>query len=102
MKPYLTKSPENVSTEVGSTVRFSCAAVGLPRPEVSWVKQDGKMSPARTEVEDRSQLKIRSVSSSDAGKYVCRAENIAGAISAAAFLRILSKEPHKFPSLFFS
>ena len=34
VKPYLAKAPENVSTDAGSTVRFSCAVDGVPRPKV--------------------------------------------------------------------
>ena len=34
VKPYLAKAPENVSTDAGSTVHFSCAVEGVPRPKV--------------------------------------------------------------------
>ena len=91
MKPYLAKAPENVSSDAGSTVRFTCAADGLPKPEVVWVKQGSKLSPGRSEVEERSVLRIRGVTSEDAGEYRCHAENIAGAIEASAFLQIQSK-----------
>ena len=144
VKPYLAKAPENVSTDAGSTVRFSCAVDGVPRPKVFhllyifhffylifpfsshlshlpilltsisstipylfshqnkyltspmpkvvWVKAGSKLSPGRTEVEDRAVLRIRGVTASDAGEYRCAAENIAGAIEASAFLQIQSEK----------
>ena len=131
VKPYLAKAPENVSTDAGSTVRFSCAVDGVPRPKVVhlhffylilpssshlshqpfhtsfltisrispipclkvvWVKAGSKLSPGRTEVEDRAVLRIRGVTASDAGEYRCAAENIAGAIEASAFLQIQSEK----------
>ena len=56
-----------------------------------WVKAGSKLSPGRTEVEDGAVLKIRGVTSSDAGEYRCAAENIAGAIETSAFLQIQSE-----------
>ena len=57
-----------------------------------WVKAGSKLSPGRTEVEDRAVLRIRGVTSNDAGEYRCAAENIAGAIEASAFLQIQSEK----------
>ena len=117
VKPFLAKAPENVSTDAGSTARFSCAVDGVPKPkvffsslddlcflqllcntphpyyssQVVWVKAGSKLSPGRTEVEDGAVLKIRGVTSSDAGEYRCAAENIAGAIETSAFLQIQSE-----------
>ena len=61
-------------------------------PKVVWVKAGSKLSPGRTEVEDRAVLRIRGVTASDAGEYRCAAENIAGAIEASAFLQIQSEK----------
>ena len=55
------------------------------------MKAGSKLSPGRTEVEDRAVLRIRGVTASDAGEYRCAAENIAGAIEASAFLQIQSE-----------
>ena len=61
---------------------------GDPAPEVEWVREDGKLSPARSDIEDGDVLRIQNVTLMDSGKYVCQAENIAGKISAYAFLQI--------------
>ena len=60
--------------------------------KVVWVKAGSKLSPGRTEVEDRAVLRIRGVTANDAGEYRCAAENIAGAIEASAFLQIQSEK----------
>ena len=56
------------------------------------MKAGSKLSPGRTEVEDRAVLRIRGVTADDAGEYRCAAENIAGAIQASAFLQIQSEK----------
>ena len=88
VKPFLVKAPENVSSDAGATVRFACTAEGVPRPQVSWVRPGGKLVPGRVEVEDGAVLRIRGVASTDSGEYRCRAENIAGAVTASVFLQI--------------
>ena len=64
---------------------------GDPAPEVEWIREGGKLSPARIDIEDSDVLHIQSVTPEDSGKYVCQAENIAGKISASAFLQIQCK-----------
>ena len=91
VKPFIIKAPENVSTDTGAHIKFSCVVGGDPAPEIKWIREDGKLTPSRTEVEDRAVLQIRSVTPLDSGKYVCQAENIAGEISASAFLQIQCK-----------
>eukprot|EP00090_Calanus_glacialis_P005360 TRINITY_DN14165_c0_g1_i1.p2 TRINITY_DN14165_c0_g1~~TRINITY_DN14165_c0_g1_i1.p2 ORF type:complete len:628 (-),score=93.63 TRINITY_DN14165_c0_g1_i1:3356-5239(-) len=90
VKPFIIKAPENVSTDTGAHIKFSCVVGGDPAPDIKWIREDGKLTPSRTEVEDRDVLRIRSVTPIDSGKYVCQAENIAGEISASAFLQIQS------------
>ena len=40
VKPFLAKAPENVSTDAGSTARFSCAVDGVPKPKVFFSSLD--------------------------------------------------------------
>ena len=64
---------------------------GDPAPKIEWNREDGKLSLARTDLEDEDVLHIQNVTPRDSGKYVCQAENIAGKISASAFLQIQCK-----------
>ena len=57
------------------------------------VKTGSKLIPGRTEVLERgSVLRIVSVTATDAGEYLCAAENIAGVVQASAFLQIQSEK----------
>ena len=91
VKPFIIKAPENVSTDTGAHIKFSCVVGGDPAPEIEWIREEGKLSPARTDIKDKDVLRIQSVTPEDSGKYVCQAENIAGKISASAFLQIQCK-----------
>ena len=44
VKPFLAKAPENVSTDAGSTARFSCAVDGVPKPKVFFSSLDNLTS----------------------------------------------------------
>ena len=44
VKPFLAKAPENVSTDAGSTARFSCAVDGVPKPKVFFSSLDNHLS----------------------------------------------------------
>ena len=92
VKPFIIKAPENVSSDTGAHIKFSCVVGGDPTPDVKWIKEDGKLAPTRSNVENSDTLRIQSVTPIDSGKYVCHAENLAGEISVSAFLHIQCKQ----------
>ena len=67
---------------------FSCVVGGDPPPQITWVRQGGRVSYISASEEDAAVLRIKNVSQAEAGQYVCQAENIAGELPSPAFLSI--------------
>ena len=82
------KAPENISVDAGNDAKFSCVMGGDPSPQIKWIREGGKVSYVSSAEEDAAVLRIKNVTNTQAGKYVCQAENIAGDASMAAFLSI--------------
>ncbi|KAM9297026.1 LOW QUALITY PROTEIN: basement membrane-specific heparan sulfate proteoglycan core protein [Gastrophryne carolinensis] len=106
--PDVQVSPERTEVREGDTVRLYCRAVGSPMATISWRKQDANLPPqaltslgflhfrssslgiqrriqelqARTERTDISTLVIPSISSADAGTYLCVGTSAAGSSQA--------------------
>ena len=75
------------------TAKFTCAAVGTPKPIISWFK-DGKQLPNddRYKMDDNdaeSTLEISNITPPDAGVYECVAKNSAGEARCKAKLNII-------------
>ncbi len=71
----------NLQVAAGETALLECQPPrGFPEPKVFW-KRDGKELKAtgRFALMDEGNLVITEVRASDAGKYVCVAENLVGA-----------------------
>lgn len=64
----VTLHTENISILKGDTLELSCKAHGYPTPEIAWT------TPDNTTYFDET-LKIETVEVSDAGPFVCKAEN---------------------------
>ena len=69
--PVIISQPINVSTVIGSTVRFSCEADGFPMPTYQWEKarQDGSFIKVPGAINQT--LTLQSVSFEDNGRYRC-------------------------------
>ena len=44
MKPYVIKAPEDVSAVAGDEINLACVVGGRPRPEIQWMRENGKFS----------------------------------------------------------
>ncbi|KAL7307520.1 hypothetical protein TKK_0000693 [Trichogramma kaykai] len=62
----------------GQSVQLECFAVGLPKPRISWRRQNNAILPTGGPIYRGSILKIASVSKDDRGTYYCVAENGVG------------------------
>ena len=73
------------------TVVLECGVSGDPPPHVEWRRHDGVKIPAsRIRVDHiKTSLRLERLVASDAGRYVCEAENSVGSSSAFAQLTIL-------------
>lgn len=75
----------------GGTADFHCRAIaGIPAPEIKWSRQDNRPLDLNTQIIPGGMLRISNVTSSNAGSYVCVAENPVGVTSATVNLEVQS------------
>ena len=82
-RPDFVEVPQNQSAGIQSNVTFTCKATGLPRPSITWTKdndsdflQSNPRARVITNVEiGHSQLIITGVNFEDYGIYQCLARN---------------------------
>lgn len=86
--PHFVATPQDVLVEEGSVVTLDCAANGIPRPRITWLKDgvtidlsdlDGRFFMVGT-----GNLQIQGVLETDQGNYMCRAENHEDSVDAGA------------------
>ncbi|XP_071333360.1 basement membrane-specific heparan sulfate proteoglycan core protein isoform X1 [Trachinotus anak] len=83
--PSVTSPPEeSIQAARGATVRFTCQAVGVPTPIITWrlnwghIPVSGRIS--MTSENGRGTLTIRDVKEADQGAYTCEAINAKGLV----------------------
>ncbi|ESO06781.1 hypothetical protein HELRODRAFT_98742 [Helobdella robusta] len=78
--PEITENPEMKSTEKDRPTDMKCSATGNPPPIISWYKDyvPIDIDPTRMKLEAGGRLIIKTVETSDEGKYECVAENSVG------------------------
>ncbi|XP_029915084.1 hemicentin-1 [Myripristis murdjan] len=91
MRPAFKELPGDVTLNKGQSLALSCHAQGTPTPVISWTANNTPHPGATVDEAGRSSLIIDNVTMSDAGTYVCIAENSVGSIRALSFVRI--REP---------
>lgn len=71
---------DDVAVTKGGNVTLQCAAEGIPRPAVTWLKDGRPLSGHhRAKILNEGRLlQIRNVKVSDTGRYTCTAANVAG------------------------
>lgn len=80
-KPHLIRPLKEMYTVVrGQTVFLECPVVGNPVPNVFWSKKNGQLPTSRSELVYGG-LKIKNVTSSDDGVYVCTFSNAKGSLT---------------------
>jgi neogenin len=91
--PVFLISPRNtkVSSE-GSSVTLDCAANGVPKPYVTWLKDGATIDLNHLDSRflriGEGSLQIKNVRVEDKGTYQCRAENSEDSVDAAAILEV--------------
>ncbi|XP_072244443.1 hemicentin-1 [Leuresthes tenuis] len=91
MRPAFKELPGDVTLNKGQSLALSCHAQGTPSPIISWTVNNSPYKGAIVDEAGRSSVIIDNVTLSDAGTYVCVAENSVGSIRALSFVRI--REP---------
>ncbi|XP_037536631.1 hemicentin-2 [Nematolebias whitei] len=90
-RPVFKELPGDVTLNKGQSLVLSCHAQGTPPPTIFWTVNSRPFTGAAVDEAGRSAVIIENVTVSDAGTYVCLAENSVGSIRALAFVRI--REP---------
>lgn len=89
----------NASTGVvallDTPVTLECEGRGVPPPTLTWYR-DGLAVPQSQYVERGHVLKIVRVEASDAGRYTCRAESVAGSAEKTYQLEVYCKNLWSF------
>ena len=75
----------------GGSVNLSCSASGIPSPSVSWIKVSGGQ---RT---DGTELVFTNINRSEAGEYICEANNLCGNATASVRVDVLCKSSMNYP-----
>ncbi|XP_064487233.1 peroxidasin homolog [Ornithodoros turicata] len=95
-KPQLSEEPADVDVSLGAPARFSCKAVGEPKPDIVWFRNGNEVTSGvdgRITILDDGALNINSVNDDDKGTYNCQARNAAGEVSSkTAELRYIAHE----------
>lgn len=70
-----------ISVETGEPLRFECTFLGLPRPSITWYKNDELLSDTDdghimlTTNQTYTSLEIKFIKDEDGGNYCCEATN---------------------------
>ena len=73
----------NITTVIGNNITFVCVAEGLPRPEVSWWKDDLVL-----DVNETSHV-VYAGGTNATGVYSCMASNLGGSFTTSSTLTVL-------------
>uniref|UniRef100_A0A671F438 Axonal glycoprotein TAG-1 n=1 Tax=Rhinolophus ferrumequinum TaxID=59479 RepID=A0A671F438_RHIFE len=92
-QPEWLKVISDMEADIGSSLRWGCAAAGKPRPTVRWLRNGEPLAP-QTRVEVLAgDLRFSKLSLEDSGMYQCVAENKHGTIYASAELAVQALAP---------
>ncbi|XP_053386642.1 muscle M-line assembly protein unc-89-like [Mercenaria mercenaria] len=95
--PTFTKRLQDLEVKEGAKATFECKVMGIPDPEISWMKDGRVISPSgryhMTLQGGTGQLVIDNVTAADTGVYTCIVSNSQGKSSSTAALKL--EEPKK-------
>ncbi|KAI4807828.1 hypothetical protein KUCAC02_027610 [Chaenocephalus aceratus] len=92
--PRVHTAVARVRSSLGNNVLLRCGTVGVPIPELSWSRADGKKMNGTIQEEISKEgiiwsiLSVPAVAYRDSGKYVCKATNFVGTADAIISLVI--------------
>jgi hypothetical protein len=77
---------EMIYVNLGDAIILNCQAMGTPKPEILWYKDESPVEPSSTIkiMNDGTELRISMIKTEDIGDYTCLARNGEGQISHTA------------------
>ncbi|XP_029306164.1 leucine-rich repeat, immunoglobulin-like domain and transmembrane domain-containing protein 1a [Cottoperca gobio] len=96
--PRIHTAVARVRSAVGNNVLLRCGTIGVPIPDLTWRKADGRLLNGTVLQETSKEgitwsiLSVPAVSYRDSGKYICKATNYAGNAEAVISL-VVSNSP---------
>ncbi len=102
VEPTIIEISANQTIVEGERVTFTCKATGNPLPQITWKTflESGADNAAHLERPSPQSIRISSTSPTDAGQYVCIAENDSGNDTEAVYLRVLGENNTEFACLY--
>uniref|UniRef100_A0A665XEN4 receptor protein-tyrosine kinase n=1 Tax=Echeneis naucrates TaxID=173247 RepID=A0A665XEN4_ECHNA len=89
--PWLTQNLTNQEVNSSSTLMLACFALGVPRPNITWFKNNVQVEEGIT-LGEEGNLIIERVKKDDEGLYECLASNGEGFVKTSAFVTVLGDE----------
>ncbi|XP_025405538.1 neogenin isoform X3 [Sipha flava] len=89
--PEFVAKPHSTIALEGSVITLDCAAIGNPKPAISWLKDGALIDVAYLDSRFSligTGLQITQINKNDDGNYVCRAENSEDSADASATLEV--------------
>ncbi|XP_041644829.1 leucine-rich repeat, immunoglobulin-like domain and transmembrane domain-containing protein 1a [Cheilinus undulatus] len=96
--PRIHTAVARVRSAVGNNVLLRCGTIGVPIPDLTWRRADGRALNGTVQQETSKEgitwsiLSVPAVSYRDSGKYICKATNYAGSAEAVISL-LVSNSP---------
>lgn len=95
--PQFSQHISDLNVTSGSNAEFHCCVEGMPTPTIKWFKESECITPESTrclikEGEGKHSLMICGVDMSDAGTYICKAENSYGEVTCKALLGVMDAD----------
>jgi hypothetical protein len=75
LPPEIEDAPGKEATVDQRDIMLTCKVFGAPKPKIKWIRNGQELTGGRFQVQDGGNLKITNVQFSDAGEYICHAEN---------------------------
>ena len=75
LPPEIEEAPGKEATVDQRDITLRCKVFGAPKPKIKWIRNGQELTGGRYEIQESGDLKIKGVAFSDAGNYICHAEN---------------------------
>ena len=86
--PSIVSPPSSIVVNETGLASLQCEVKGNPIPQVTWLKENSRLTADKRIVQTRNGLMIRDVTSQDGGVYTCKARNILGVVTSSATLTV--------------